>query len=58
MFSRFLYRAITAEKEIKKHDRNNVTVPTIFMKRMKRNPQKPCFFFEDQIWTFSDVRIK
>lgn len=52
---RFLYRAITAEKEIKKHDRNNVTVPTIFMKRMKRNPQKPCFFFEDQIWTFSDV---
>ncbi|PBC31305.1 Long-chain fatty acid transport protein [Apis cerana cerana] len=52
---RFLYRAVTAEKEIKKHDRNNLTVPAIFMKRMERNPQKPCFFFEDQVWTFSDV---
>lgn len=53
---RFLYRAVTAEIEIKGQRRNNMTVVKVFKKRVDRYPNKPCFFFEDQVWTYSDVR--
>ena len=57
-FSRFLYRAISAEMEVKGQRRNNMTVVKIFKKRVDRYPNKTCFFFEDQVWTYSDVGTK
>ncbi|KAK9295155.1 hypothetical protein QLX08_010436 [Tetragonisca angustula] len=52
---KFLYRAISAEMEVKGQRRNNMTVVKIFKKRVDRYPNKTCFFFEDQVWTYSDI---
>lgn len=52
---KFLYRAVTAEIEVKRCRRNNVTVPQTFKKRVDLYPNKPCFFFEDRVWTYSDI---
>ncbi|XP_029043272.1 long-chain fatty acid transport protein 4-like [Osmia bicornis bicornis] len=52
---KFLYRAITAELETKSHRRNNMTVTKVFRKRVEHYPNKPCFFFEDCVWTNADI---
>lgn len=52
---KFLYRAISAELETKVQRRNNMTVTKIFKKRVDRYPTKPCFIFEDRVWTNSDI---
>ncbi|KOC62939.1 Long-chain fatty acid transport protein 4 [Habropoda laboriosa] len=52
---KFLYRAVTAEREVKGQRKNNLTVVKVFKKRVERYPNKPCFFFEDQVWTNSDI---
>lgn len=36
-------------------DRNNTTLLTLFKARVEKEPHKPCFYFEDQIWTVRDV---
>ncbi|KZC12231.1 PREDICTED: long-chain fatty acid transport protein 4-like [Dufourea novaeangliae] len=51
----FLYRAISAELTMKGQRRNNMTVTKIFKKRVERYPTKPCFIFEDRIWTNADI---
>ncbi|XP_043252289.1 long-chain fatty acid transport protein 4-like [Colletes gigas] len=52
---RFLYRAIRAELEMKVQRRNNMTVAKVFKKRVESDPHKPCFIFEDRVWTNSDI---
>ncbi|XP_076753912.1 long-chain fatty acid transport protein 4 [Xylocopa sonorina] len=52
---KFLYRAVMAELEIKGQRRNNVTVIKEFKKLVNRYPNKPCFYFEDRVWTFTDI---
>ncbi|XP_017886848.1 long-chain fatty acid transport protein 4-like [Ceratina calcarata] len=52
---KLLYRSISAEIEVKGQHRNNMTVVKVFKKRVERYPNKPCFFFEDRVWTFAEI---
>lgn len=35
-----------------------MTVTKVFRKRVERYPNKPCFLFEDRVWTNADVSTK
>ncbi|XP_047544879.1 long-chain fatty acid transport protein 4-like isoform X1 [Vanessa atalanta] len=35
--------------------RKNWTLPDIFHETVQRNPNKPCFLFQDEVWTFKEV---
>lgn len=53
-----LYRTIRAELEMKSQRRKNLSVAKVFKKRVDQYPNEPCFYFEDSVWTNSDVRFK
>ncbi|XP_069674182.1 long-chain fatty acid transport protein 1-like [Periplaneta americana] len=36
-------------------DKNNTTLLTLFKERVEREPEKPCYYFGDKIWTVADV---
>ena len=36
-------------------DRNNTTLLDLFQKRVKKEPNKICFYFEDKVWTVKQV---
>ncbi|XP_014205058.1 long-chain fatty acid transport protein 4 [Copidosoma floridanum] len=40
---------------IKAHEKKDRSVADIFRQHVARNPNKPCFIFEDQEWTFQQV---
>ncbi|VVC90311.1 unnamed protein product [Leptidea sinapis] len=35
--------------------RNNLTVPDIFHEVVQKHPNKACFLFQDEVWTFKEV---
>lgn len=35
--------------------RKNLNVPLVFEQLVKKHPDKACFIFEDQVWTFKQV---
>lgn len=39
----------------KKIARRNLTIPDIFHEVVERHPDKPCFLFQDEVWTFKEV---
>ncbi|XP_038222804.1 long-chain fatty acid transport protein 4-like [Zerene cesonia] len=39
----------------KKCQRNNSTLPDLFHEVVQRHPEKPCFLFQDEVWTFKEV---
>ena len=41
---------------IKRAEWRNWTVPKMFSETAKRTPDKVMFYFEDQVWTFKQVR--
>jgi len=41
----------------KSHQRNNSVVPSVFEENVKKYPNKICFYFEDQAWTFKQVGL-
>lgn len=38
--------------------KDNMSVVSAFRKQLQDRPKKPCFYFEDKIWTYEDVCIK
>ncbi|CAK1549763.1 unnamed protein product [Leptosia nina] len=68
-FYRFLYIVVkTAPRDIKalycyvkilrltnNFSKRDMTMPDIFHENVKRHPNKPCFLFEDETWTFKQV---
>lgn len=46
---------ITLQLKVRAHTRAKTTVAKLFQEHTKKYPQKPCFLFEDQTWTFQDV---
>ncbi|CAH0603273.1 unnamed protein product [Chrysodeixis includens] len=67
--SRWLYVALkTAPRDLralfsyikilwitKKFARNDVTIPDWFHQVVNRHPNKPCFLFQDEVWSFKEV---
>ncbi|KAK7095529.1 long-chain fatty acid transport protein 1-like [Littorina saxatilis] len=41
--------------KVRSHTRAKTTVAKLFKDQVKKHPQKPCFLFEDQTWTFQQV---
>lgn len=41
--------------KVKHHTRAKSTIAKLFQEQVKKHPQKPCFLFEDQTWTFQQV---
>lgn len=35
----------------------NLTIPDIFHDTVEKHPNKPCFLFQDEVWTFKEVCI-
>ncbi|XP_022239313.1 long-chain fatty acid transport protein 4-like isoform X2 [Limulus polyphemus] len=52
---RALYRYIRCKRFLAKCERNNLTVPSLFQVNVRKHPYKPCFLYENQVWTFQDV---
>jgi hypothetical protein len=38
-------------------ERQNTTMVKLFKERVAREPEKTCYYFEDQTWTVADVSI-
>lgn len=57
----FFYRAITRYIKvlwiIRGHERNNRTIADVFRQHVRKHPNKVCIIFEDQEWTFQQVRL-
>lgn len=45
------------KRQSKVVDRKNYTVSDYYQRWLKKQPNKPCLVFEDQKWTFQDVKI-
>lgn len=41
----------------RKFSKKNLTIPDIFHDVVQRQPNKPCFLFQDEVWTFKEVCI-
>ncbi|KAJ0181726.1 hypothetical protein K1T71_002448 [Dendrolimus kikuchii] len=39
----------------RKFSKKNLTIPDIFHDVVQRHPDKPCFLFQDEVWTFKEV---
>jgi len=48
-YAKILYNVGRAQKK-------NLTVSGIFAENVKKHPKKVCFYFEEEVWTFKDVR--
>ncbi|XP_066596385.1 long-chain fatty acid transport protein 4 isoform X2 [Prorops nasuta] len=53
--ARALFRYITLRLAIRKHEKKNRTVADVFRQYVEKHPNKACFIFEDQEWTFQQV---
>ena len=43
------------ENKLDDYAKREQTIPKIFYKLFKKHPNKPCFIFDNTIWTFHDV---
>ncbi|XP_067001453.1 long-chain fatty acid transport protein 4 [Anabrus simplex] len=41
--------------QVRSYQRKNATIGEIFQQRVAKHPQKICFLFEDEEWSFNDV---
>ncbi|KAI5635963.1 AMP-binding enzyme domain-containing protein [Phthorimaea operculella] len=39
----------------KKYSRKNWAIPDVFHETVQKHPKKPCFLFQDEVWTFQEV---
>lgn len=55
----FYFRALLSYIKIlwitKKFARKNLSIPDIFHEVVNRHPDKPCFLFQEEVWTFKEV---
>jgi len=57
LFSRGLVGYIRILQSAHCHGRKNRNVADIFRQQVNRHPNKICFIFEDQEWTFQQVAL-
>lgn len=50
-----MYSMLQATRQFGKE---NTSVVSVFHKQLQERPKKPCFYFEDNIWTYEDVCTK
>lgn len=50
-----MLRLADTYKKLKEYERNNWTVVDLFRSQLDKHPNKICFYFEDQKWTYADV---
>jgi len=54
-------RALIVLSKIKRkttnYDRKKTSVIDIFTQWVKKQPNKECIVYDDQVWTFQDVRV-
>lgn len=55
---RFVSRVLKAKHEFKLAERNNLTVGSVFDSLSKKHPDKVCFYFGDQVWTYKQVKTR
>ncbi|XP_054282944.1 long-chain fatty acid transport protein 1-like [Macrosteles quadrilineatus] len=52
---RLLYRVHLMVRRTVSCKKRNISVVDAFYKQLRTKPSKPCYYFEDQIWTYEDV---
>ncbi|KAG7208409.1 hypothetical protein KM043_014641 [Ampulex compressa] len=52
---KFVYRYINVERDLKKYERDDMTAMKIFRERAREYPTKPCFIFEERIWSNAEI---
>ncbi|XP_076455364.1 long-chain fatty acid transport protein 1-like [Babylonia areolata] len=53
--ARALKALLMVNLKVRSHTRNNMTIAKLFQAQAKKHPEKPCFLFEDQTWTYGQV---
>jgi len=52
-----LLLVIPIAKKLITYKKQNLTTADVFLKNVKKNPNKACIIFEDKTWTFLDVNF-
>lgn len=52
---RFLYRMHSMLRATHQFCKENTSVVSAFRKKLHEHPKKPCFYFEDKVWTYEDI---
>ncbi|XP_046995918.1 long-chain fatty acid transport protein 4-like [Schistocerca americana] len=52
---RGIYRFVLMQIQTKRMMRNNCSVVSEFDALVKKHPDKPCFMFQDSVWTYNDL---
>lgn len=50
-----LFRLLKTKFQIRKYRLQNATVPKVFKEWVKKQPDKPIIYFNDQVWTFREL---
>jgi solute carrier family 27 fatty acid transporter 1/4 len=45
------------ETKLDDYEKSEQTIPKLFYRLYKKHPNKPCFIFDNTIWTFNDVNF-
>lgn len=56
-FFRAITRYIKVLWIIRSHERKNRSIADVFRQHVSRHPNKVCFIFEDQEWTYQQVNF-
>jgi hypothetical protein len=52
-----LFLGLFVDRKAKIFKQENISVPKLFLRNLKKNPNKACIIFEDKTWTFQDVNL-
>jgi solute carrier family 27 fatty acid transporter 1/4 len=50
-------KLFTIKLKIRQFEKSNSTIPEKFIKFVNKHPNKACIIFDDQIWTFQQVKM-
>ena len=50
-------KLLTIKLRIRQFEKTNSNIPETFYNLANKHPKKPCIIFNDQTWTFQQVKI-
>jgi hypothetical protein len=50
-------KLLKIKRKLRQFEKSNSSVPEVFRKLVAKQPNKPCAIFDDQIWTFQQVKF-
>jgi hypothetical protein len=50
-------KLLKIKRKFRQFEKSNSSVPEVFRKLVAKHPNKPCVIFDDQIWTFQQVKF-